>query len=439
MKFKKALIAMLIAAGLTAGAAEIKCAVTPDYSVMPAGKARTGVVQVSLSGGMVAASGPRPSVNFALVIDRSGSMQGKKIVHAREAACAAVNQLDAGDFVSVVIFDDTCETIVPEQSAAEKEAIIEKINAITPRGGTAIFEGVSRGAAEIRKQLGKTKINRVILLSDGCANVGPSTPEELGRLGAALKKEGISVSTVGVGTDYNEDLMLNLSQNSDGNSYFVENSDDLPRVFAAEIGNALTVAATQVSLSVKFAAGFVPVALVGRDGRISGDTVTVDFNQIYAGQEKYVLVKADIPPFNAGEKADFAVATVTFTDPRTDKRQTVTATGAAAFSDDKEAVKASLNRKVLKDAALNLNAQVSETALSLSDDGEIDGANALLDRAVFELKAVKEEIGEDADISAAVKSLTTFAESVKQNSVSGAMRKALKTENFQLRNQQNVR
>ena len=71
-------------------------------------------------------------------------------------------------------------------------------------------------------------VHRIILLSDGQANVGPSSPGDLGRLGAALLKEGISVTTIGVGTNYNEDLMARLSQKSDGNTYFAEAERDLP-------------------------------------------------------------------------------------------------------------------------------------------------------------------------------------------------------------------
>ena len=168
--------------------------------------------------------------------------------------------------MSVVAYDNKSEVIIPAQYVTEKEALIARISAIEPRGCTALFDGVSAGATELRKFKGKCEISRVLLLSDGQANVGPSSPDELGRYGALLMKEGIAVSTIGLGVDYNEDLMTRLSQKSDGNSYFVENSNDLPRVFARELGDVLSVAATKVALKVRFCGGFVPVALIGRDG-----------------------------------------------------------------------------------------------------------------------------------------------------------------------------
>src|SRR5690606_7337943 len=113
-------------------------------------------------------------------------------------------------------------------------------------------------------------VNRVILLSDGLANVGPSSPEELGRLGTALVRDGISVTTIGLGLGFNEDLMTRLARCSDGNTYFVEHSGDLPGIFASELGDVLNVVARQVTIEIEFPSGVRPLNFVGRDGMIRG-------------------------------------------------------------------------------------------------------------------------------------------------------------------------
>ena len=112
-----------------AASAPVSCRVEPDYSVRLADKAGEAYVKVTLAADKVAAAN-RPSVNLAIVLDRSGSMGGDKIVKAREAACEAIRRLDAKDIVSVVAYDNRSEVVVPAQYVAEKEAIIARINSI---------------------------------------------------------------------------------------------------------------------------------------------------------------------------------------------------------------------------------------------------------------------------------------------------------------------
>lgn len=186
----------------------------------------------------IAISAPAPArqprlvktVNLAVAFDCSGSMSGGKIVHARQAAQNALEQLGENDFFSLVIYNHSAQVLIPATRVTEsaKRELAAVIGSIPAGGGTALFSGVSLAADELRKAGNDPRgVRRLILLSDGQANVGPSSPAELGKLGSALVKEGITVSTVGIGSDYNEDLMTSLAQNSDGNFYFVARSSDL--------------------------------------------------------------------------------------------------------------------------------------------------------------------------------------------------------------------
>jgi Ca-activated chloride channel family protein len=115
--------------------------------------------------------------------------------------------------------------------ASDRASIRQAIESIHADGNTALFAGVSKGAAEVRKFLDDKHVNRIILLSDGLAIVGPSSPSELEHLGQSLLKEKISVSTLGLGSGYNEDLMSSLAAASSGNHVFIENADNLIAVF----------------------------------------------------------------------------------------------------------------------------------------------------------------------------------------------------------------
>ena len=127
-------------------------------------------------------------------------MSGEKIEKARAAALEAVRRLAPDDLFSLVVYNNTAETLIPARRVGDGAELEDIIRSIRSFGGTALHAGVTQGAAELRHHTDDSRyLHRLILLSDGLANVGPSSPEELARLGGRLVQEGISVTTVGVG------------------------------------------------------------------------------------------------------------------------------------------------------------------------------------------------------------------------------------------------
>ncbi len=249
-----------------------------DRTVLPAGQSEKAIIKILLDVPQFADSSQRPPVNLTLVLDRSGSMSGQKLQKAKEAAITALRRLSERDLFSLVVYDHNVSTLVPPQSAANSEWIEARIREISAGGNTALFGAVSQGAAEIRKHQDENFIQRMILLSDGLANVGPSSAADLG---AALLKEGISGTTIEIGTDFNEDLMAQLASRSDGNHYFVESSNDLPRIFAAERGDVLSIAANRIRIDIECLPGVRPLRVIGREGSIRGNRVELQMNQLY--------------------------------------------------------------------------------------------------------------------------------------------------------------
>ena len=138
-------------------------------------------------------------------------------------------------------------------------------------------------------------MNRVVLISDGLANVGPSSPAEVGELGRQLAGKGISVTTIGLGLDYNEDLMQRLAAASDGNHAFVESPRQLADIFDKEFGDALSIAAQDVTIIIECRAGFKPTRVLGREADISGSTIKLKLNQLQADNERYVVIEMETP------------------------------------------------------------------------------------------------------------------------------------------------
>ena len=130
-----------------------------------------------------------------------------------------------------------------------------------------------------------------MLLSDGLANVGPSSPQDLRQLGRSLSERGISVTTIGVGDDYNEDLMAGLAEASDANYYYVKDTEKLPQIFARELGELMTVAAREVRIEIICPNGVKPIGLIGRPEIFTGQKASVQLSQLAFAQNRYLFLR----------------------------------------------------------------------------------------------------------------------------------------------------
>jgi len=174
-----------------------------------------------------------------------------KMQHAREAAAFAVEQLLPTDRVSVTIFDDEVETIVPNAPAQDKAGIVARIHAINPDGTTALHAGWSEGFRQVDPHRIADGLNRVLLLSDGLANEGVTDPKAIAADVRAAQARGVSTTTLGVGDDYNEDLLEAMAEAGDGNYYYVETATQLADIFQTELQGLMATTGRNVVLSLE--------------------------------------------------------------------------------------------------------------------------------------------------------------------------------------------
>jgi len=435
---------VLFAAALVGGslaspvfaAESVQLRIDVDRDVLPAHVTDNAIVKIALDGVKLPRKEQRPPVNLALVIDRSGSMSGEKIEKAREAGLEAVRQLSPDDIVSIVAYDSRVETLVPAQRVGNRRRLEDAIRSLEAEGNTALYDGVVRGADEVRRNGEDGRyVNRVILLSDGQANVGPSSPDELGRLGAALMREGIAVTTVGLGLGFNEDLMARLAQRSDGNTYFVEDSADLPRIFAAELGDVLNVVARRVVIEIEFPEGVRPLRFVGRDGTIRERKAELTLSQIYGGQEKFALVEVEVSSAKAATTREIARARVSYEDAISQRSAVLTAKRNVQFSATEADVVKSANHRVQADYAANEIATAKDEAIALVDSNQRKAAGSLLRERAERLAKMAKVYG-NAEMERVAAPAAAAAEWVERDGLANAERKAFRAESAQTRNQQ---
>jgi Ca-activated chloride channel family protein len=263
-------------------------------------------VAVELTAPMSQRAGREP-VALALVIDRSRSMIHEPLRDAKIAALRAIDALSERDAFSVVIYSTAAEQIVglgaaTEAHKAKARAAIERL---TAAGGTNISDGLIKGAAALagpcEGDCPREHVSRILLISDGVPNDGIWDHEGLVALAARTAETGVSITTVGVGLEFNERIMSEMAVAGRGNYYFVEQFADLATMFDQELASLGETVAVDTRLELVPAAGVTIVEAYGyRIERKDGTTI-VPIADLRAGESRKVVVRVRVTADRAGE------------------------------------------------------------------------------------------------------------------------------------------
>jgi Ca-activated chloride channel family protein len=191
----------------------------------------------------------RAPINVALVLDRSGSMSGQPLESAKDAAERFVSFLAPQDRLSVVAFDDTVTTLFGPASAGNTLAV-SAIRQLHPGGSTNLSGGWLRGLQLVQQQL-VDGTNRVVLLTDGQANHGIVDVGQLVSMSGAGAAGRVSTTCVGLGPQFNEDLLEPMARAGGGNYWFVEGDDQMTAIFENEISGLVALSAQNVEVTVR--------------------------------------------------------------------------------------------------------------------------------------------------------------------------------------------
>lgn len=360
--------------------------------VMKAGAGQKNYLRVGLQGCKPEPNQARTPVNVAFVIDRSGSMNGDRIIQARAAAIMAVSRLDQRDVASVVIFDDRVDVLMQAQPVYNPATFATAINSVAVRGSTAIHAGVLEGAKEVARYHEPRRLNRVVLLSDGQANVGPSKVADFSALGSALLAKGISVSTIGLGLGYNEDLMLALARAGDGNHAFARDPNDLVQIFNKEFDDVLASCAQTVSVDIDLKPGLRVVRALSREGVIEGNRAKFQFNQVYAATEHYVLMEIEADAALPAGEQDLGVVKVAYTVPSTGKQESIDTKVTARLGGTDEEIRSKADSKVGESVVEQITRGRAQEAITLRDKGQHEEARKLLLQNATEIDAFNKTV-----------------------------------------------
>jgi Ca-activated chloride channel family protein len=249
-----------------------------------------------------AASARVPS-DLIVVLDRSGSMAGDKIEHARGAIRELVGQLGSHDRFGLVTYSNDATLAIPLSAVDDRAraAWLETVSGIVPDGGTNLAAGLDLGLDTIERSRSSGRVPRAILISDGLANQGDATPEGLLRRAGRAARGEYMLTTVGVGADFNEYLMSALADAGTGNYYYLRGAEDLARVFAREFDAARSTVASGLEVTIQPGEGVEVVDAAGYPLERGPQGVMFRPGSLFAGQERRVWVTMSVPNDKVGE------------------------------------------------------------------------------------------------------------------------------------------
>ncbi|EAU68111.1 von Willebrand factor type A domain protein [Stigmatella aurantiaca DW4/3-1] len=323
----------------------------------------------------------RVPVNVALVIDRSGSMRGQKLDDAKRAAREFITRVSEEDRVALVHYG-TDVTVFPSTLATPetREQMLTFVNAIEDEGSTNISGGLEAAAQQLQKNADQFRVSRIILLSDGQPTAGLTREEQLTALARNLRSQGMAVSALGVGEDFNENLMQGIADQGGGFSGFLR-SDQLAEVFTRELEQATSTVARAVEVRLSLPPSVLSVEVMGVNAVREAHAVRVPLYDMAGGQSARLVVKLSLETKPSERPLELLTGTVHYIDVEKDRPAQASVVLTARSTEDAQVVRAHLDKDVRVHAHRALGTQQMRAAAEEMKKGNRRGALDLMGNA----------------------------------------------------------
>ncbi|PHM10043.1 vWA domain-containing protein [Nostoc sp. 'Peltigera malacea cyanobiont' DB3992] len=377
------------------------------------------------------AKSPRRNLNLSLVIDRSGSMAGAPLHHALKAAESVVDRLEPNDILSVVVYDDEVDSVVPPQAVTNKSTLKNSIRKVRAGGITNLSGGWLKGCEHVKTRLDPQKINRVLLLTDGHANMGIQDPKILTATAGQKAEEGIITTTLGFAQGFNEDLLIGMARAATGNFYFIQSIDEATEVFSIELDSLRAVVGQNLKVTLELADGvsLVDTLSLAKVSQNDAGQSVITLGELYEGEDKLLGLSLGISSAQVGDlpvmKLHYSADVV-----QDDRIQSVSGTVdvVAKVGTVEEAAFAATSHIILELSRLTI-AKAKETGLNLAEHGKHQEAEQILRSLVKDLR--DKGLNENFEIAEEIDQLEYFASRIAQKALGNAGRKEMRDQTYQ--------
>jgi Ca-activated chloride channel homolog len=342
----------------------------------------------------------REPLDAAFVLDRSGSMAGAKIGLARQAIDVSIGALGDRDRFAVVAYDDRVDIVAPSVPAtpAARAHARRRLAAIEARGSTNLFEGWMRGCQQVAAHQDGMGMHRVLLMSDGLANIGVTDREELVSHAGELWRRGVATWTFGFGHDFDEDLLERMAVAGGGQSFYVESPQQIEDYVTNAVGEALDVVARDVELRVDTSEGVLVEPLSLFPSHRVGTATVVELGDLVSNQQLRLVLKVNFPFGRDGGRLAIGISVA-------DRDGVLSAVPQAVewqYADHGTNDRQLRDREVDREVARLYAARVRKEAAMLNRQGAYPAANEAL-RGVA--RRIRGYAGEDPELLSLVEEL----------------------------------
>jgi TolB-like protein len=256
------------------------------------------VVQIGIQGGKTGFD-KLPPMNLAFVIDRSGSMaDADKLSWVKDSFDIFIERVRDIDYVSLVVFDDSARVVFPAtrmNSFRNRVRFRDAVQSMQPRGSTNIREGLTLGCLEVMKNLNREYTNRVMFLSDGCDTCG-NTHGDILEVAKKFCDEGVTISTIGVGSSFDLELMSAMANIGGGSSRFISDRKQMEATFGSELDRMVVPIARNLQMLLEFLVDVDILDTWGYENRRSGNMVRYFLPTLHHGDYETILAHIYVHP-----------------------------------------------------------------------------------------------------------------------------------------------
>ena len=335
--------------GLTQHAGPLDWTIEADQILMNPSATSRHFLRVSISAPSISRM-VRPPLNLVVLLDTSGSMStNNKLNRTQDALSHLWSVLRPDDRFTLVTFADNARVLHPNQFVGSTTTPPIGISLLQAEGGTNLYAGLEKAYRELKIGDTEQNLDRLLLISDGKANIGPSSQAQLKKQVTSYTNDGYTVSAIGIGTDYNERTLRMITDIGGGSYYLATNPNDVATAMEIEMSNSASIAARETAIEFSFPQGIRPIQFFGWFPEMDEEKTRIHLGELYSSLQKQIFIEVDITP-DALPGEPIVNAILRYVDPTSMDGVVQQRSLLLQTSPDKEARQNSVHQAVLHEA-----------------------------------------------------------------------------------------